>query len=119
MKPTLLVLAAGIGSRYGGLKQMDPIGPHGEFIPDYSVGDALAAGFSRVVFVIRRDIEAAFRALVGARWEKRADVAYAFQRLDDLLAGPTAITFIKGYGCKNIKLMTIAQIARDIADRIE
>ena len=83
---TLLVLAAGMGSRYGGLKQMDPVGPHGEFILDYSVGAALAAGFSRVVFTIRKDIEKDFRELVGGRWEKRADVVYAFQRLDDLPA---------------------------------
>ena len=86
MDKSLVVLAAGMGSRYGGLKQMDPIGPNGEFILDYGVGDALAAGVSRIVFVIRRDIEADFRALVGSRWEKRADVAYAFQRLDDLPA---------------------------------
>jgi hypothetical protein len=83
---TLLVLAAGIGSRYGGLKQMDPIGPHGEFIPDYSVGDALAAGFGRVVFVVRPDILDDFRDIVGRRWEARTDVDYALQRLDDLPA---------------------------------
>ena len=86
MKPTLLVLAAGMGSRYGGLKQMDPIGPHGEFIPDYSVGDALAAGFGRVVFVVRPDILDDFRSIVGRRWESRVDVDYALQRLDDLPA---------------------------------
>ena len=83
---TLLVPAAGMGSRYGGLKQMDPVGPHGEFILDYSVGAALAAGFSRVVFVIRKDIEKDFREIVGGRWEKRAEVVYAFQRLDDIPA---------------------------------
>ena len=83
---TLLVLAAGMGSRYGGLKQMDPIGPHGEFIPDYSVGDALAAGFGRVVFVVRPDILGDFREIVGRRWEARTDVDYALQRLDDLPA---------------------------------
>ena len=83
---TLLVLAAGIGSRYGGLKQMDPIGPRGEFIPDYSVGDALAAGFGRVVFVVRPDILDDFRDIVGRRWEARTDVDYALQRLDDLPA---------------------------------
>lgn len=86
MKPTLLVLAAGIGSRYGGLKQMDPIGPNGEFIPDYSVGDAIAAGFGRVVFVVRPDILDDFRAIVGRRWEARTQVEYALQRLDDLPA---------------------------------
>jgi len=84
---TLLVLAAGMGSRYGGLKQMDPVGPAGEFILDYSVYDALRAGFDKVVFVIRRDIEDDFRRLVGSRWEGRADVHYAFQSLDGLPAG--------------------------------
>lgn len=84
MTVSLVVLAAGMGSRYGGLKQMDPIGPGGRFIPDYSVGDALAAGVSRIVFVIRPDIEKDFRDLVGRRWEARTDVRYAFQRLDDI-----------------------------------
>ena len=83
---SLVVLAAGMGSRYGGLKQMDPVGPRGEFILDYGVGAALAAGFGRIVFVIRKDIEKDFREIVGGRWEKRADVVYAFQRLDDLPA---------------------------------
>jgi len=85
--PALVVLAAGMGSRYGGLKQIDPVGPSGEAILDYSVFDALRAGFSRVVFVIRRDIEDAFRASVGARFERHVDVDYAFQQLDDLPAG--------------------------------
>ena len=74
MKKSLVVLAAGMGSRYGGLKQMDPIGPAGEFILDYSVGDAVQAGFERIVFVIRPDIEQDFRRLVGKRWETRTDV---------------------------------------------
>lgn len=87
MKKSLLVLAAGMGSRYGGLKQMDPIGPRGEFILDYGVADALAAGFSRIVFVIRPDIEADFRDIVGRRWEGRAEVAYARQALDMLPPG--------------------------------
>jgi NDP-sugar pyrophosphorylase family protein len=85
--PTLLVLAAGMGSRYGGLKQLDPMGPNGETLLDYSVHDALKAGFSRIVFVIRRDLEAAFREKVGQRYEKRIPIAYAFQELDDLPAG--------------------------------
>ena len=89
MEITLAVLAAGIGSRYGGLKQMDPIGPAGQFILDYSVADALAAGVSRVVFTIRRDIEKDFRDIVGRRWEARADVRYAFQALDAVPAGFT------------------------------
>ena len=86
MPLTLLILAAGMGSRYGGLKQLDPMGPAGETLLDYSVFDALRAGFDRVVFVIRRDFEAQFRAQVGARFEPRVDVGYAFQTLDDLPA---------------------------------
>jgi hypothetical protein len=84
---TLVVMAAGIGSRYGGLKQVDPIGPNGEIIIHYSVYDALRAGFSRVVFVIRRDIEAAFRETIGAEIERRADVTYVYQELTDLPPG--------------------------------
>lgn len=87
--PTLLVLAAGMGSRYGGLKQIDPVGPAGEAIIDYSIYDALRAGFGKVVFVIRRDIEEAFRSTIGAHFEQRVPVEYAFQQLDDLPAGFT------------------------------
>jgi NDP-sugar pyrophosphorylase family protein len=82
--PTLLVLAAGMGSRYGGLKQIDPVGPAGETIIDYSIFDALRAGFGKVVFVIRKDIEEAFRETVGSRFEKRVAVDYAFQSLEDI-----------------------------------
>ena len=87
MKPTLLVLAAGMGSRYGGLKQIDPMGPSGETILDYSVFDALRAGFGRVVFVIRPDFERDFRDRVSSRFAGRIDVAHAFQTLDRLPAG--------------------------------
>jgi NDP-sugar pyrophosphorylase family protein len=87
MKPTLLVLAAGMGSRYGGLKQLDRFGPHGETIMDYSVYDALGAGFGKVAFVIRREFEAAFRAAVGDRYESRVSIEYVFQQLDDLPSG--------------------------------
>lgn len=87
MKPTLLVLAAGMGSRYGGLKQVDPVGPNGETIIDYCIYDATRAGFGKVVFVIRHDIEAAFREAVGARFEKRLPVEYAFQELNKVPAG--------------------------------
>ena len=84
MKPTLVVLAAGMGSRYGGLKQVDPVGPSGEAILDYSVFDAHRAGFGKVVFIIRRDIEAVFREKIGARYEGLLPVDYAFQDIADL-----------------------------------
>ena len=87
MKPTLLVLAAGMGSRYGGLKQMDPMGPNGETVLDYSVFDAIRAGFGRVVFIIREDFAEAFKQGVGARFAGKIDVDYVFQKLDDLPAG--------------------------------
>jgi len=87
MKPTLLVLAAGMGSRYGGLKQMDPMGPNGETVLDYSVYDAIRAGFGRVVFIIRKDFADAFKQGVGARFADRIQVDYAFQSLEDLPAG--------------------------------
>jgi hypothetical protein len=87
MGPTLLVLAAGMGSRYGGLKQLDHFGPSGETIMDYAIHDALAAGFDKVVFVIRRDFEADFRAFVGGKYEQRVAVDYVFQEHADLPAG--------------------------------
>ena len=87
--PTLLVLAAGMGTRYGGLKQLDPVGPGGETLLDYSVHDAIRAGFDRVVFLIRRDIEDDFRAKIGVRYEGKISVAYAFQQLDELPSGFT------------------------------
>ncbi|MGC4072481.1 MAG: NTP transferase domain-containing protein [Nibricoccus sp.] len=89
MQPALLVLAAGMGSRYGGLKQIDPVGPNGETILDYSVFDALRAGFNRVVFVIRRDFEALFREKIGAKYAGRIAVDYVFQSLDALPQGHT------------------------------
>lgn len=90
VSPTLLILAAGMGSRYGGLKQMDTIGPGSETFIDYSVYDALRAGFAKIVFVIRKDIEHAFRQRVGARFENRIAVEYAFQELDQLPHGFSA-----------------------------
>lgn len=89
MKPTLLVLAAGMGSRYGGLKQIDPVGPTGETIIDYSIYDAIRAGFGKLVFVIRKDIEQQFKEIIGSRFDKRIAVEYAFQELDKLPAGFT------------------------------
>lgn len=89
IKPTLLVLAAGMGSRYGGLKQIDPVGPAGETIIDYSIFDAIRAGFDKLVFVIRRDIEQTFRETIGVRFEKRIRTAYVFQELNELPEGFT------------------------------
>lgn len=86
---TLVIMAAGMGSRYGGIKQIDPMGPNGEIILDYSVRDAAESGFDRVVFIIRRDIEAAFREVVGRRFEGKITVDYAFQELEDLPEGFT------------------------------
>ena len=85
--PTLLVMAAGMGSRFGGLKQIEPVGPSGETIIDYSIYDALRAGFGKLVFIIRKDIEQAFKETVGARFEKVAPVEYVMQELDKLPAG--------------------------------
>jgi len=76
-----------MGSRYGGLKQMDPMGPNGETVLDYSVFDAIRAGFSKIIFVIREDFAEAFQATVGSRFAGKAEVAYAFQKLDDLPDG--------------------------------
>lgn len=85
---TLVIMAAGIGSRFGGgIKQLEPVGPKGEIIMDYSIRDAMAAGFNKVVFIIRRDLEADFKAVIGNRIEKVIDTAYAFQELDDLPEG--------------------------------
>jgi NDP-sugar pyrophosphorylase family protein len=87
MSLTLVVLAAGMGSRYGGLKQVDPVGPSGETVLDYAVFDARRAGFTRVVFVIRKDFEALFREKIGARYAGKIAVDYVFQALDVLPPG--------------------------------
>ena len=87
MGVTLLVLAAGMGSRYGGLKQLDQLGPHGETMMDYSVFDAIRAGFTRAVFVIRRDFEQEFKERVGKRYAGHIKVEYAFQDRNDLPGG--------------------------------
>ena len=86
-EPTLVVMAAGIGSRYGGLKQTDPVGPNGEIIIDYSIYDALNAGFGKVVFVIKKDVEEAFRERVGRTIEKRCETTYVFQKIEDVPEG--------------------------------
>jgi UTP-glucose-1-phosphate uridylyltransferase len=87
MKPTLVIMAAGIGSRYGGLKQIDPVGPSGEIVLDYSVYDAIQAGFGKVVFIIRPDIEEAFKEVIGHKLDGRIKVEYVFQTLEKLPAG--------------------------------
>lgn len=87
---TLVVMAAGMGSRFGGLKQLEPVGRNGEVILDFSVYDALAAGFDKVVFVIKHQIEDDFKRIVGDRISKKVKVEYAFQEIDDLPDGFTA-----------------------------
>lgn len=82
MKPTLVIMAAGMGSRYGGLKQIDPVGPSGEIVLDYSVYDAIRAGFGKVVFIIRPEIEEAFKEVIGSKLEGKVKVEYVFQTLD-------------------------------------
>lgn len=95
MKTALVIMAAGIGSRFGGgIKQLEPVGPNGEIIMDYSIRDAVEAGFDKIVFIIRRDIEADFREAIGNRMEqlcalKGVEIAYAFQEMDDLPEGIT------------------------------
>lgn len=90
MKPTLVVLAAGMGSRYGGLKQIDEFGPSGEAIIEYSIFDAIRAGFGKVVFIIRETIEKDFKAFVGDKFEGKIEITYAYQELDRLPEGFTA-----------------------------
>lgn len=86
---TLLVLAAGMGSRYGGLKQLDSVGPNGETVIDYSVFDAIRAGFNKVVFIIREDFKEEFKLSIGEKFQDRIEVEYAFQKLDELPPGYT------------------------------
>ena len=84
-KPVLVVMAAGMGSRYGGLKQIDPVGKHGEIIIDYSIYDAKQAGFEKVVFIINKDLEERFKEMIGNRVAKEMEVEYVFQQLDSML----------------------------------
>ncbi len=84
---TLVIMAAGMGSRYGGVKQLDPVGPSGEIIMDYSVYDAISAGFNKVVFIIRKELEKDFREVIGDKFSKDIEVDYVFQELDDLPDG--------------------------------
>ena len=104
---TLLILAAGMGSRFGGLKQMEPMGPNGEFIIDYSVYDAKKAGFNKIVFVIKEEMYEDFKNTIGKRVEDKIDVEYVFQKMEDV---PVNVDFerVKPWGtghaileCKN------------------
>ena len=86
-KATLVIMAAGIGSRFGGgIKQLEPVGPNGEIIMDYSIYDAMEAGFDKVVFVIRKDLKKDFEEVIGRRIEEKVEVAYAYQELSDIPA---------------------------------
>ena len=98
MKPTLLILAAGMGSRYGGLKQLDEIGPNGETIIDYSVYDADRAGFGKIVFLIRHDIEDAFKAIFDNRYPSNIQIEYAFQEFELPQGYPQGIERAKPWG---------------------
>ncbi|HEX2100943.1 MAG TPA: sugar phosphate nucleotidyltransferase, partial [Candidatus Synoicihabitans sp.] len=99
MAPILLILAAGLGSRYCGLKQLDPVGPGGETLLDYAVHDAIGSGFGRLVFVIRRDFEAAFRSEIVSRYERRVPVDLVYQEVDDVpRAAPTLLARTKPWG---------------------
>ncbi len=106
MKPTLFVLAAGMGSRYGGLKQMDGLGPNGETIMDYSIYDAIRGGFGKVVFVIRKDFEQDFRDKILSKYENHIPVELTFQALDSLPAGFTCpADRVKPWGTNHAVLM--------------
>lgn len=84
---TLVVMAAGMGSRFGGIKQLEPIGPNGEIIIDYSIHDAMEAGFDKVIFIIRRDIEKDFKEVIGDRLAKKYNVSYVFQDMNNIPEG--------------------------------
>lgn len=84
---TLVIMAAGMGSRYGGLKQIDPVGPNGEIIMEYSIYDAIKAGFSKVVFIIKKEIEDTFREVIGKKIEGFVDVEYVYQSIDNVPKG--------------------------------
>ena len=106
MKPTLFVLAAGMGSRYGGLKQLDGVGPSGETIMDYSIYDAIRGGFGKIVFVIRKDFEDDFRKIVLSKYENHIPVEVVFQALDNLPAGYTCPEGrVKPWGTNHAVLM--------------
>ncbi len=114
--PQLVIMAAGLGNRYRGLKQIDPVGPGGEVILEYSVHDALAAGFERVVVVLRRDLEKEFRERIGCRIESRIDTRYVIQDLEDLPQGfDVPLGRTKPWGTAHAVLSTRKQISAPFA----
>lgn len=99
MKTTLIIMAAGIGSRFGGgIKQLAKMGPNGEIIMDYSIYDAKEAGFDKVVFIIRKDIEEEFKEVIGNRIQNYMDVEYVFQDINDLPEGFTCLKVVQNLG---------------------
>jgi len=116
MKPTLVILAAGIGNRYGGLKQVDAIGPSGESIMDYSIYDAAGAGFGKVVFIIRRAIEAEFKEAIWHKLRGRFEVEYVFQELEDIPRGYTVPSErVKPWGTSHAVLVTERNVREPFA----
>jgi dTDP-glucose pyrophosphorylase len=115
MKPSLVILAAGMGSRYGGLKQIDGVGPHNETIIDYSIYDALRAGFGKIVFVIRKDIEAAFRDRFERIKPQGAEFAYVFQELDSFTEGLETADRTKPWGTAHAVLAASTAVQEPFA----
>jgi dTDP-glucose pyrophosphorylase len=116
MKPTLVILAAGIGNRYGGLKQVDAVGPSGESIMDYSIYDAAGAGFGKVVFIIRKAIEAEFKEAIWQKLRGRFEVEYVFQELEDIPRGYTVPSGrIKPWGTSHAVLVTERNVREPFA----
>jgi NDP-sugar pyrophosphorylase family protein len=109
---SLVVLAAGAGSRYGGLKQIDPVGPNGELLIDYSIYDALRAGFGKVVFVINRRIDNSFREVIGKRLEKQIETSYVYQEVDSLPADLN----VRGNRTKPWGTAHATWVAREVVD---
>jgi UTP-glucose-1-phosphate uridylyltransferase len=116
MKPTLVILAAGMGSRYGGLKQLDEVGPNGEAIIDYSLYDAIQAGFGKVVFVIRTDFAEAFKARFEPNLKGRIETAYVYQSLDKITAGSVINPErVKPWGTSHATLMAETAVNEPLA----